>query len=421
MEGFEELKSKVLDRGLCTGCGTCIGICPVNTLAYMDGRIMDAKRRCIKCGMCNSVCPGREFSMDEWSSKLFQKRYDTGSLFGSYRAIYNISPKDNEIRISGASGGVVTQILIDLLESHKIKGAVAVRAKQDEPYKFEPFIAVNKEQIMAAAQSKYVILPVNQVIQEIKKSGKKVAYVGLPCQIQGMRKAMKNNAWLAGQIVVLISLFCGFNLEMEATEYLIAKSGIKKPEIEKLSYRHKKDGRTGFYIRGKNGKEFFVSKHGYTFMNLIFSPVRCWKCYDYSGEFADISVGDSWEKGQGFSRVIVRTQVGSEIIENLRNQNLADMEPCDESVIARTQKKVVTYKKRQIAVRKRRMKSFPDYGVEFNRCRGKVWVKGIVLYRVLAFFKSPLGKAVIRFLPFRLMVKMSERLKGREVIQGEDQ
>ena len=26
--GFEDLKSLVVDRGLCTGCGTCIGVCP---------------------------------------------------------------------------------------------------------------------------------------------------------------------------------------------------------------------------------------------------------------------------------------------------------------------------------------------------------------------------------------------------------
>ena len=186
-----------------------------------------------------------------------------------------------------------------------------------------------------------------------------------------------------------------------------------------MNYRYKNKNGTGFYIRGKKGQEFFVSKHGYTFMNLIFSPKRCWKCYDYSGEFADISVGDAWEKGQGFSRVIVRTQIGQDILEMLKKYG-SYVEPCDESAIIKTQNKVVTYKKRQIDIRKRRMKTFPDYGVEFDQCRGKVRIKGIILYMALAFFKSPVGKFALWILPFHLMVKMSERLKGREVIQSED-
>lgn len=231
---------------------------------------------------------------------------------------------------------------------------------------------------------------------------------------------MRANVRLAEQVVILISLFCGFNMDENATEYLMSKGGFQKSEIEKLSYRQKRGGQTGFYIRGRNGKEFFINKHGYTFLNLIFSPKRCWKCYDYSGEFADISVGDAWEKGPGFSRVIVRTQNGKDILERLRNTGSIDTEVCDESAIVKTQKKVVMYKKRQITVRKERMKQFPDYGVEFEQCRGKLRIKGIVLYMILGFFKNPVGKFTIRFLPFHVLVKISERLKGREVIQDEN-
>ncbi len=421
MKGFDELKREVIDCDLCTRCGTCIGVCPVDTLAYENGEVVDARKCCVQCGKCSAVCPGREFSMGKWSEELFQKTYDSRQLFGSYQGIYNAYAQNEGIRVNGSSGGVITQILIELLQMHIIDGAVVVAEKKDEPYKFEPFIAVNKEQIIKAAQSKYVVVPVNQVIREIEKSGKKIAYVGLPCQIQGMRKAMSSSVRLSDQVVVLISLFCGFNMEESATEYLIAKGGFKKSEVEKLSYRHKKDGQTGFYIRGKDGKEFFVSKHGYTFMNLIFSPKRCWKCYDYSGEFADISVGDAWEKKSGFSRVIVRTQTGSDIFERVRNIGSIYAELCDESAIIKTQKKVVTYKKEQIVIRKKRMKYFPDYGVEFEQCRGKLWIKGIFLYGILCFFKNPVGKFTLRFLPFRFLVKISERLKGREVIQDENE
>lgn len=421
MKGFQQLKSEVIDCELCTRCGTCIGVCPVDTLAYADGEVKDVNGQCVKCGACNAVCPGKEFPMEEWSKTLFGRGYDSKRLLGNYQGIYNVCPKDDGIRAAGSSGGMVTHILTALLEEGWIDGAAAVREKQDEPYRFEPFIATDREQILSAAQSKYVIIPVNQVIREIRQSKGRIAYVGLPCQIHGMRKAMEHDARLARQIVVLISLFCGFNMEEEATYYLIAKSHIKKPEIEMLRYRQRKGEQTGFYIRGKNGKEFFVSKHGYTFMNLLFSPKRCWKCFDYSGEFADISVGDAWEKGAGFSRVIVRTQTGKHIFGMLKERGTVYAEPCDESAIMKTQKKVVSYKKRQIGIRKKKMKFFPEYGVELEHCKGKLWLKGEMLYLILCFFKSRAGKCAIRILPFRVLVKVSERLKGREVtaVEGE--
>ena len=114
---------------------------------------------------------------------------------------------------------------------------------------------------MQAARSKYVIIPVNGIIREIKKENKKVAFVGLPCQIQGMRKAMENDMQLKKQVVVLLSLFCGFNMEKAATDYLMKQSGIAKQDICEFSYRHKQGEQTGFYIKGKGGEEFLSLIH----------------------------------------------------------------------------------------------------------------------------------------------------------------
>ncbi len=419
MKGFEDLKKEVINTDLCTRCGTCIGICPVQTLAYQGNRIVDAGKQCVKCGKCSTVCPGKEFSMNQWTERLFQKSYDVKKLLGTYKVIWNAYSKSDEIRNSGASGGVITQLLIDLLKENMIEGAACLRKKEGSVCEFEPFIAVNEEQIVSAAQSKYVIIPMNQVIQNIKQSGKRVAFAGLPCQVQGMRKAMEHDIWLKEHIVILISLFCGFNMESEATDYLIDQSRIEKSEIETLSYRHKKGTGTGFYIKSTDGREFFVNKHGYTFLNLIYSPRRCWKCFDYSGEFSDISVGDAWEKGQGWSRVIVRTESGNDVFEKVKELDTIYSEACDELQIMKTQKSVVEYKKKQIAIRERRMKNFPDYGVEFVQCSGKSWVKGIMLYMALTFFKTSVGKGIQFLLPFQFMIKISERIKGREVIHSE--
>ena len=150
------------------------------------------------------------------------------------------------------------------------------------------------------------------------------------------------------------------------------------------------------------------------------APKRCWKCFDYSGEFSDISVGDAWEKGgQGWSRVIVRTEKGNEIFTRIKDSGTIYAELCDELGVMKTQKNIIGYKKKQIAVRRKWMKTFPEYGVRFEQCKGKLWIKGMILYMALSFFKTPFGKVIRRFLPFRLLVKISERMKAREVMHGE--
>ena len=80
MKGFEDLKKEVIDTDLCTRCGTCVGVCPVQTLAYQENRIVDVEKQCIKCGKCSATCPGKEFLMNQWAEKLFQKPYDVKNL-----------------------------------------------------------------------------------------------------------------------------------------------------------------------------------------------------------------------------------------------------------------------------------------------------------------------------------------------------
>ena len=40
-KGYKLLKNRVLDQGLCTYCGTCVGICPAHTLNAKSETIMD--------------------------------------------------------------------------------------------------------------------------------------------------------------------------------------------------------------------------------------------------------------------------------------------------------------------------------------------------------------------------------------------
>ena len=72
--GWNELEKNVIEQDLCTLCGTCIGICPVSTLAFDSSKetIYDLKQSCINCGQCMKSCPGAFFDYKEMNEYLYR-------------------------------------------------------------------------------------------------------------------------------------------------------------------------------------------------------------------------------------------------------------------------------------------------------------------------------------------------------------
>ncbi len=72
---FAILQETVIDRGLCTGCGTCIGVCPTQLidLRYIDGEAEPylAKPPCVNCKPCLEICPGKDIPILEMEKMTF--------------------------------------------------------------------------------------------------------------------------------------------------------------------------------------------------------------------------------------------------------------------------------------------------------------------------------------------------------------
>jgi len=50
---------------LCTGCGTCVDVCPVEAITIeKDKAVIDADS-CVDCGTCVDECPVEAISMDD--------------------------------------------------------------------------------------------------------------------------------------------------------------------------------------------------------------------------------------------------------------------------------------------------------------------------------------------------------------------
>lgn len=319
----------VVRHGLCTGCGTCVGLCPRDAIDMVIDHHKGIyvprldKEKCNQCGLCLDVCPGHSVDFKQLNLEIFGKQPDD-VLLGNYLNCYIGHATDYDIRYNSASGGLVTALLISALEQGIIDGALVTRMRKDRPLEPEPFIARTREEIISAAKSKYCPVPANVALKEIlrAKKGEKFAIVGLPCHIHGIRKAELVDKKLKEKIALHLGLVCTYADGFWVTKLVLDKYGIRPEDIAYLDYRG--GGWPGYMtINFKDKTRKLIPFDEYTiFHNLgFFAQPRCFLCCDGINDFADISLGDAWlpevrkQDNIGTSLIISRYKIGEALLE----------------------------------------------------------------------------------------------------------
>lgn len=54
----------VVDPGVCTGCETCVEVCPAVAFSMEDGRAKVDPGLCVDCGTCIDECPAGAISLE---------------------------------------------------------------------------------------------------------------------------------------------------------------------------------------------------------------------------------------------------------------------------------------------------------------------------------------------------------------------
>ena len=322
--------SQVVKDGLCTGCGTCVALCPEEAIKHT----IDKKKgiyipeldenKCNRCGICYTVCPGHGVDFKQLNLEIFGKESED-ILIGNYLNCCVGHSTDYDIRYNSASGGLVTQLLVFALEEGIIDGALVTRMKKCNPLEPEPFVARNREEIIEASKSKYCPVPANIALKEIlnSKEGEKFAVVGLPCHIHGIRKAEMINKKLKEKIILHLGILCSINRNFLSQDYLFKKFNVDKEDVVKFDYRGE-GWIGGMTITSKNGDKIHSPLPMYytQILRSYFVPVRCTLCSDQSCELADASFGDIWipefmDDRIGTSVIIVRNRISENILQNM--------------------------------------------------------------------------------------------------------
>ena len=323
----------VVKRQLCTGCGTCVGICPRNAVEMVlkKGRYVARldKDRCNRCGLCHEACPGHEVDFEKLGAALFGDIPEDMAV-GRYLGSYVGHAMDKGVRYNSASGGIVSALLTFALQEGLIDGALVTRMRRDDPLTPEPFVARTREEILSASGSKYCPVAANTALQEVLDSNDRIAVVGLPCHIQGLRKAEQRIGKLTKQIRYHISLACSLNFSFLGTARFLQNLGIAPDRVAVLQYRGQ--GWPGsVLIRLKDGRRRTVPCPECYRQLGPYSLRRCTLCSDMLGELSDLTCGDAWipqimrTDRAGSSFVVSRTPGAEELLESAASQGAVEL------------------------------------------------------------------------------------------------
>lgn len=164
----------ITNKELCCGCGACYNSCPnkaIQMVEDQEGFLYPEinKTKCINCSICEKVCPIKNIKIEEDTELIKLAAWS----------------KNKEIRKSSSSGGIFYTIANYIIEN----SGVVCAAGFDENMNVVHKIISEKKQIKELQGSKYVQSDIGQCNREVKKlleEGKKVLFVGTPCQVSGL-------------------------------------------------------------------------------------------------------------------------------------------------------------------------------------------------------------------------------------------
>ena len=296
----------------CTGCHACMNVCPVNCIdmkeneyGFLYPKILIDK--CTDCGLCKKICPVENPVVLSESTHVY--------------AAINKQKVDYE---TATSGGIATLFSRRILSENGSVYGVAINEELDIRH-----ICVEcAEDIERIKGSKYVQSRIGNIflrVREDLRSGKKVLFIGTPCQIAGLKKFLRKD---------YVNLYT-----CDIVCHGVPSKKMLMNHIESLGYKNRKNrivfrDKEGFYLTvlDSEGKVLYRKKNFYDiyyigFLKGLLYRKSCFLCqFAKPQRVGDITLGDFWgfdsSKGEfpvtttnGLSLIMVNTQKGKSLFE----------------------------------------------------------------------------------------------------------
>jgi coenzyme F420 hydrogenase subunit beta len=314
IKSFQDLITEVQRAGFCGRCGGCLSFCSADNLGALtvdqDGMPCFAdEEKCLRCGICYMICPNTR-DLDE----ELKKRTKWEAPIGSVIDLASAQTTNPMVGERCTDGGVVTSLLLYLLDNHMIDAALVSRS--DGPFHRAPLLATTGEEIISAAGSHYdesfhigklgsYYSTYSPAMYELKRLREgfmnRVAMVGTPCQIHTVRKMQVLKIIPSDVIKYYFGLFCMENFSFNDLQMgpLSKKYGFDLTQVVKVNVKE------DFFVYLEDGRVIHIP---FEDIDSIARPA-CLVCPDFSAEYSDISFGGLGSP-EGYTTVLIRSEKG---------------------------------------------------------------------------------------------------------------
>lgn len=284
----------------CAGCMACVDICPrqaisvVDSMEYMNA-IIDSSL-CINCNACHKICQNNNPPILKEPKKWLQG-------WGN-----------EQTRCTSSSGGFGQEVMRAVLRSG---GSVAACKLESGEFKFELFD--DESRITEFIGSKYVKSNPVGIYKEIKnrlKTGKKVLFIGLPCQVASLRNYVNDAANL-----YTVDLICHGSPSVKLLQKAVNEYGYDFSEMRAIYFRSSdkfaiETQPVGIVPKGVQ------DRYTMAFLRGLCYTENCYTCrYAQIARAGDLTIGDSWgtemtsELPKGISLILCQTKKGQELLD----------------------------------------------------------------------------------------------------------
>lgn len=293
----------VCDENLCTGCMACVEICPKNAIHIDDtliayNAIIDVKK-CISCYACTRICQNKTNQVTVREPISWYQGWST-----------------NEVnRKNSSSGGAAIELARTVI-GHG--GSVFSCIFEKGAFVFDEVDTI--DDLKKFAGSKYVKsnpIGVYRRIDKKLKEGRKVLFIGLPCQVAALNLIVGENDNL-----ITVDLICHGTPSPKTLDMFLKQYGCRLENLDEIHFRSKDQ------FRITSSERSFTPKgvrdtYMIAFLNGFIYTDNCYQCkYARRERVSDITIGDSWESDlpseeqkKGISLILTQTEKGRILVE----------------------------------------------------------------------------------------------------------